>query len=114
MSTLTVAAKDLAKGDLVTLSGEPFGVILATTFAHEPGMVTVYLCNQNGKQVGALGIGEDRLLSVDRPDPDAELIEVMARAIKADDNDRGRWVADEYYTSNARAALAAARKVGAL
>ena len=93
MPLIKTLARDMKPGDIITMRG-------------------IYL-----KGVGVL-------YEVERPDPDEALVEVMAQAIRADENasedgSSGSW--DETtdsiradYRSNARAALAAARKAGLL
>ena len=89
-----------------------------------PDTRTVYVCipSEPGHQLGALPLFDNETYEVERPeppDPDAELVEVMAEAIRADDNASDGWheTTDSIradYRSNARAALAAARKAGLL
>lgn len=69
-------------------------------------------------------IGVGVLYEVERPDPDEALVEVMAQAIRADENASEDDASDGWhettdsiraaYRSNARAAIAAAREAGLL
>lgn len=129
MPLIKTLARDIQPGDLIYIGGHPVEVLLASVFtSHQDGVIrdtrTVYVCipSEPGHQLGALPLFDNETYEVERPeppDPDAELVEVMAEAIRADDDASDVWHetteslrAD--YRSNARAALAAARKAGLL
>mgnify|MGYP001159384475 CR=1 FL=1 len=129
MPLIKTLARDIQPGDLIYIGGHPVEVLLASVFtSHPDGVIrdtrTVYVCipSEPGHQLGALPLFDNETYEVERPeppDPDAELVEVMAEAIRADDNASDGWheTTDSIradYRSNARAALAAARKAGLL
>lgn len=129
MPLIKTLARDMQPGDLIYIGGHPVEVLLASVFtSHPDGVIrdtrTVYVCipSEPGHQLGALPLFDNETYEVERPeppDPDAELVEVMAEAIRADDDASDGWheTTDSIradYRSNARAALAAARKAGLL
>jgi len=129
MPLIKTLARDIQPGDLIYIGGHPVEVLLASVFtSHPDGVIrdtrTVYVCipSEPGHQLGALPLFDNETYEVERPeppDPDAELVEVMAEAIRADDDASDGWheTTDSIradYRSNARAALAAARKAGLL
>lgn len=129
MPLIKTLARDMQPGDLIYIGGHPVEVLLASVLTSHPDDVirdtrTVYVCipSEPGHQLGALPLFDNETYEVERPeppDPDAELVEVMAEAIRADDDASDGWheTTDSIradYRSNARAALAAARKAGLL
>ena len=133
MPLIKTLARDMQPGDLIYIGGHPVEVLLASVFtSHPDGVIrdtrTVYVCipSEPGHQLGALPLFDNETYEVERPeppDPDAELVEVMAEAIRADNamGRRRRLTGPETtdsiraaYRSNARAALAAAREAGLL
>jgi len=129
MPLIKTLARDIQPGDLIYIGGHPVEVLLASVFtSHPDGVIrdtrTVYVCipSEPGHQLGALPLFDNETYEVERPeppDPDAELVEVMAEAIRADDDASDGWheTTDSIradYRSNARAALAAAREAGLL
>ena len=129
MPLIKTLARDMQPGDLIYIGGHPVEVRLVSVFTSRPyGVIrytrTVYVCipSEPGHQLGALPLFDNETYEVERPeppDPDAELVEVMAEAIRADDDASDGWheTTDSIradYRSNARAALAATRKAGLL
>lgn len=134
MPLIKTLARDMQPGDLIYIGGHPVEVLLASAFtSHPDGVIrdtrTVYVCipSEPGHQLGALPLFDNETYEVERPeppDPDAELVEVMAQAIRSYNYASncpasGSW--DETtdsiraaYRSNARAAIAAAREAGLL
>ena len=125
----TILARDLKPGDVIDFGGQPITLSEHTNTGEtcEKTVSRVYL-DWSG---GGTTLPADLPLNVQRPDPDAELVEVMARAIRDayaerilsdswaerilsdgwdDMTDKGR----ENVRSDARAALAAAREAGLL
>ena len=129
MPLIKTLARDMQPGDLIYIGGPPVEVLLASALtSHPDGVIrdtrTVYVCipSEPGHQLGALPLFDNETYEVERPeppDPDAELVEVMAEAIRADDDASDGWheTTDSIradYRSNARAAIAAAREAGLL
>lgn len=129
MPLIKTLARDMQPGDLIYIGGHPVEVLFASMFtSHPDGVIrdtrTVYVCipSDHEHQLGALPLFDNETYEVERPeppDPDAELVEVMAEAIRADDDASDGWheTTDSIraaYRSNARAAIAAAREAGLL
>ena len=134
MPLIKTLARDMQPGDLIYIGGHPVEVLLASVFtSHPDGVIrdtrTVYVCipSEPGHQLGALPLFDNETYEVERPeppDPDAELVEVMAQAYRSYNYASncpasGSW--DETtdsiraaYRANARAAIAAAREAGLL
>jgi hypothetical protein len=111
----TILARDLKRDDVIDFGGQPVTLTGAPYGRHVSGRVNhIYV----PWELGGGWFPEDLPLNVQRPDPDAELIEVMARAAYLDDGcSESRWPftpASETYRGNIRAALSAAREAGLL
>ena len=115
MSTIQIPASELKTDDELSIAGHNFRII--SPWLGPRGRIIAYQMH-DGEQVGAVEFPPDMLLTVTRPDPDAELIEVMAKAIYVSDGCRpDSWQGAKRqptYATNARAALAAAREAGLL
>jgi len=112
---MQVQAKDARKDDVIDFGGQPFTV--AETDLHPYQHLCRGLLYLRGSIHGlgytsSITIDVDTPLNVQRPDPDAELIEVMAKAIDRRGWDESAEVFNEM--DAARAALAAAREAGLL
>lgn len=112
MSTIAIPAREVKAGDVIDFGGEPLAVE-KTEESHGHSDFYIYLPR------GGMWVAADQPLTVTRPDPDAELIDVMARAAMI----AGRWVPEwddidedgrELARVEIRAALAAAREAGLL
>ena len=117
MST-TIFARDLKPGDVIDFGGQPC-VITEVGAATSHGSVLVSVAGLwRSDFESALTLAADLPLNVQRPDPDAELVEVMAQAAYLDDGcSPTGWPstpASETYRGNIRAALSAAREAGLL
>lgn len=115
MTRLTIPACEVREGDRLTGVGG-VGVNGAYPYSNpeRPGHTILYLGASVDDLLGSIALPDDALVEVERPDPDAELIERMAQAIHAADHTNGAW--DEYtdderedYLALARAALAVVR-----
>ena len=109
MSSITIPAREVEKDDVIDFGGQPITVAWSNSAYREDLWVLGIGTKYDPEPVHGLLVGADDMFTVTRPDPDAELIEVMAKAIL--DNLDGR-VRD--YKTEARAALAAAREAGLL
>lgn len=119
MTTLTIPAREILIGDVLTIAGLPFTAAGSSSL----GRTQLTFLNDAGRQ-SDLYLDPNQTVTVDRPDPDEALVEVMAQAIRSYNYASncpasGSW--DETtdsiraaYRSNARAALAAAREAGLL
>ena len=115
MSTIAIPAREVKAGDVIDFGGELLAVE-KTEESHGRSDCYIYLPR------GGVWVTADAPLTVTRPDPDAELVEVMARAMG--DRLEVRWrlldfdqqtPADQENTRrDVRAALAAAREAGLL
>ena len=118
MSTIQIPASELKTDDELSIAGHNFRI---SPWLGPRGRIIAYQMH-DGEQVGAVEFPPDMLLTVTRPDPDAELIEVMAKAYRdalglrhhvsgwddlGIDNQIG-------VRADMRAALAAAREAGLL
>ena len=119
--TTTILARDLKAGDTIDFGGQPATVVRLDPLPGDPDAFIVRLTGlwrQGRRATGGLSIAADLPLNVQRPDPDAELVEVMARAAFVNDGcQESRWpsaVMCETYRENIRAALTAAREAGLL
>ena len=125
MSTITIPAREVKAGDVIDFGGQPFTV--AETDLHPDQYLCRGLLYLRGSIHGlgytsSITIDVDTPLNVQRPDPDAELIEVMARAMgdrlevhwRMDDFDQQTPADQENTRRDIRAALAAAREAGLL
>ncbi len=122
MSSIIIPAREVKAGDVIDFGGQPFTV--AETDLHPDQYLCRGLLYLRGSIHGlgytsSITIDVDTPLNVQRPDPDAELIEVMAKAIYVSNArypTRVVWPngATDAYKINARAALAAAREAGLL
>ena len=101
MPLIKTLARDMKPGDIITIGGVPVVVELVNPIA---GSTTWRGIGLSG---GGSLILPDVLYEVERPDPDEALVEVMAQAIRSDDD-----ASDG--PSSGRAALAAAREAGLL
>ena len=115
MATITIPAREVKKDDVIDFGGQPFTV--AETDLHPDQYLCRGLLYLRGSIHGlgytsSITIDVGTPLNVQRPDPDAELIEVMARAIDRRGWDESAEVFNEM--DAARAALAAAREAGLL
>ena len=117
MSTVTIPAREVKAGDVIDFGG----LTAVVTDLSVGGHAAIRIQLPSDKEGGwwhRLALNE--LLTVTRPDPDAELVEVMAKA------DCGVWnsgdeswsdrteESHETYRAGIRAALAAAREAGLL
>ena len=109
MSTIQIPASELKTDDELSIAGHNFRIM--SPWLGPRGRIIAYQMH-DGEQVGAVEFPPDMLLTVTRPDPDAELIEVMAKAIDRRGWDESAEVFNEM--DAARAALAAAREAGLL
>lgn len=109
--TTTILARDLKRDDVIDFGGQPVTVDQEPFGVHtEKGVRHTYV----SWTLGGGWFPEDLPLNVQRPDPDAELVEVMARGMTAI---AWKYVSDEVqceYRGKARAALTAAREAGLL
>ena len=112
MPTIQVLPAEVRKGDRITITGT-VEITGGSGIRHQDGSLTVYYQPDGVQCVSLYYHPADQPLTVDRPDPDDDLIEAMARAIV--DSDVLDW--DELperdmlgYRANARAALAALRE----
>jgi len=103
MTTITIPASEVKAGDRLTILGIDV-VVERDAVAHTAdGQVRI------DWPKGFFWVLSESPITVTRPDPDAELIEVMAKAIEESaDLFREGWVEE------ARAALTAAREAGLL
>ena len=104
-----IPASELKTDDELSIAGHNFRIM--SPWLGPRGRIIAYQMH-DGEQVGAVEVPPDMLLTVTRPDPDAELIEVMAKAIDRRGWDESAEVFNEM--DAARAALAAAREAGLL
>lgn len=119
MSTIRIPASELHEDDEIEIAGNDFPI--TSPWLGPMGRIIAYQMH-GGEQVGAVEFPPDMLLTVTRPDPDAELIEVMARAMG--DRIESNWRSERFnehspraqrlMRDDARAALAAAREAGLL
>lgn len=100
MPLIKTLARDIQPGDTITIGGVPVAVELVSSVERRHRR-NIYTPN------GPLVLDDDVLYEVERPDPDEALVEVMAQAIRSDDD-----ASDG--PSSGRAALAAAREAGLL
>lgn len=107
MPTITIPARDLHEGDEVILAGIPGYRVSAYIVA----AAALYLERDGHAGVATIyDLHPDATVTVDRPDPDAEVVEAMAISLASSfgsvytDETASRWL------TNARAALAAYRK----
>ena len=120
---MQVQAKDVKKDDVIEIGGVPVVVGQNPFGTHkEDGIRHTYI----SWTLGGGWFPEDAEFTVTRPDPDAELIEVMAKAICdtyaegagapgwSDSLPNGSFEHRAEYRDEARAALAAAREAGLL
>ena len=124
MSTITIPAREVKAGDVIDFGGQPFTVKRNDKHADVADVYTFWgSVHQRGIfDHSALIIHPEQLLTVTRPDPDAELIEVMAKAMgdrlevhwRMDDFDQQTPADQENARRDIRAALAAAREAGLL
>ncbi len=111
--TLTIPARDVQRDDIIpALGGLTVTSIIMPTSATRHEVTLLF----NGGHRGGVYLDPDSLVTVERTDPDAPLIERMAEAIHfADDADNpGIWMDHpdgnrEGYRDLARAALAVVR-----
>ena len=112
MSTVTIPAREVKAGDVIDFGGQPFAVE-RTDASHGHSDLYIFLPR------GGMWVAANDPITVTRPDPDAELVEVMARAATI----AGRWVPEwddidedgrELARVEIRAALAAVREAGLL
>ena len=100
MPLIKTLARDMKPGDIITIGGVPVVVELVSSVERRHRR-NIYTPN------GPLVLDDDVLYEVERPDPDEALVEVMAQAIRSDDD-----ASDG--PSSGRAAIAAAREAGLL
>lgn len=117
MNTVTIPAREVKAGDVLTILGVEVAVGRdAVTSASTPNRVRI------DWPEGFFWVVADLPLTVTRPDPDAELVEVMARAMgdrievhwRMEDFDQQTPADQENTRRDVRAALAAAREAGLL
>lgn len=111
MTTLTIPAREILPGDVLTIAGLPFTVAHSVTLGREH-MVTVK--GSSGRNAD-IYLAPELPVTVDRVDPDAELVEKVAEVIFAADCTNIEWgdYPDEErdtYRDMARAALAVIRE----
>lgn len=114
MSTIQIPASELKTDDELPIAGHNFRI--TSPWLGPRGRIVAYQWH-DGEQVGAVEFPPDMILTVTRPDPDAELIEVMAKAIRdsiLSDSYPAEGDSQERLECNVRAALAAAREAGLL
>jgi len=114
VSTIQIPASELKTDDELPIAGHNFRI--ASPWLGPRGRIIAYQWH-DGEQVGAVEFPPDMILTVTRPDPDAELIEVMAKA--SWEADGSSWAETSTNTKgrvrdDIRAALAAAREAGLL
>ena len=112
MNTVTIPAREVKAGDVLTILGVEVAVGRdAVTSASTPNRVRI------DWPEGFFWVVADLPLTVTRPDPDAELVEVMARASYGFDGGTN-WGASpdtqKSYRLGASVVLAAAREAGLL
>lgn len=122
MSTINIPAREVKAGDVIDFGGQPFTVAWSNSAYREDLWVLRIGTKYNPEPVHWLPVGADDMFTVTRPDPDAELIEVMAKAIG--DRLESNWRSEKFderspraqrlMRDDARAALAAAREAGLL
>jgi len=115
MSTITIPAYKVQAGDVIDFGGQPFTVRSTDQHPTVPEVFNIWGSGHENSiyNHSTVHVSPDQLITVTRPDPDAELIEVMARAIcntYSDGVGGPRWED----RNEARAALAAAREAGLL
>lgn len=119
MTTIQVPLRDVQNGDILTITASVDGFVHDVA-GNAPLTSTIYI-SAKGLH-GSLCVEPEMLAKVERPDPDAELIEVMAKAIG--DRIESNWRSERFnerspraqrlMRDDARAALAAAREAGLL
>ncbi len=119
MSTITIPAREVEKDDVIDFGGQPITVAWSNSAYREDLWVLGIGTKYDPEPVHGLLVGADDMFTVTRPDPDAELIEVMAKAIYISNARYPTQVvwpngATDAYRVNARAAFAAAREAGLL
>ena len=125
MSTITIPASEVKAGDVIDFGGQPATIVDAEPHADVPDVMQVKfsgLWTRIPDAYGIASISAGLLLTVFRPDHDAELVEVMARAMgdrievhwRMDDFDQQTPADQENTRRDVRAALAAAREAGLL
>ena len=112
MTAVTMRADQVRKGDKISLTAQVTGKVPS----QRVGAFLITIEDSLGREQTLRFMGLEEL-SVERPDPDAELIEVMAKAIHGDDDVTWDEELDMYKDRlrvEIRAALAAAREAGLL
>lgn len=108
MTTITIPARDLQRDDRFDFCGRPSVVDF---ISDAPASTGIYFSTEGGD--GTVWVTPDTLVTVDRPDPDADLIERIARALTgADGTAATDYLTDsqrKYWSKLARAALAVVR-----
>ena len=126
MTAVTMRADQVRKGDKISLGGMeldaspvalPDGALSETG---KPGVCIATYLYSGDVQIGCVYLSADSMVTVERPDPDAELIEVMAKGayqgwpdLPLDWDDLDENQKDDERCAQ-RAALAAAREAGLL
>ena len=72
---MQVQAKDVRPGDVIYFGGQDLTVLTVEPAMHKK---TRLLFDRDSDNFSVLRIDNDALLNVERPDPDAELIALMA------------------------------------
>ena len=124
MSTITIPASEVKAGDVIDFGGLPFTVRSTDQHPTVPEVFNIWgSAHENSiYNHSAVHVSPDQPITVTRPDPDAELVEVMARAMgdrievhwRMDDFDQQTPADQENTRRDVRAALAAAREAGLL
>lgn len=109
MTRLTIPSCEVREGDRLTGVG---GVSVDGAYPYSnparPGHTILYLGAAVDDLLGSIALPDDALVEVDRPDPDAELVERIAQALaEADGSDYA--MAPAAWSTLARAALAVVR-----
>ena len=120
MSTITIPAREVKAGDVIDFGGMPATIVEADVNSSGWAVLGIKMPDDQASGGWWHRFASDASLTVTRPDPDAELVEVMAKADcgvwnSGDESWNGRTEeSHETYRAGIRAALAAAREAGLL